>query len=83
MKRAESTQPPVRLHSDGRFLFVPHGNPAPVYCKIRLLEEAGIAQRKTASFYLRELERTGLLTPFKAGREVYFINEPFLKILVS
>jgi len=53
------------------------------YCKIRFLEEAGIAQRKTAAYYLRELERIGFLTPHKAGREVYFINEPLLKILAS
>jgi Fic family protein len=53
------------------------------YCKIRFVEEAGIAQRKTASFYLREVERIGLLTPHKAGREIYYINEPFLKILAK
>ncbi len=53
------------------------------YCKIRFLEEAGIAQRKTASQYLRELERIGMLTPVKAGREVYYLNTALLKLLVS
>lgn len=53
------------------------------YCKIRFVEEAGIVQRKTASFYLREIERIGLLSPYKVGREIYYINEPFLKILAT
>lgn len=53
------------------------------YCKIRFLESAGIAQRKTASLYLRELERIGLLKGVKEGREVYYLNEVFLKILIS
>jgi len=53
------------------------------YCKIRFLEEAGIAQRKTASLYLQELERIGLLRGLKKGREVYYINEPFFGILVG
>ena len=53
------------------------------YCKIRFLEGAGIAQRKTASQYLRELEKIGMLTPVKAGREVYYLNTPLLKLLVS
>jgi Fic family protein len=53
------------------------------YCKIRFLEQAGIAQRKTASQYLRELERIGMLTPVKAGREVYYLNTVLLKLLVS
>ena len=53
------------------------------YCKIRFLEAAGIAQRKTASNYLRELEKIGILTPVKAGREVYYLNPRLLKVLVS
>lgn len=53
------------------------------YCKIRFLEDAGIAQRKTASQYLRELERIGMLTAVKAGREVYYLNTALLKLLVS
>ena len=53
------------------------------YCKIRFLEEAGIAQRQTASVYLRELSRIGLLTPVKAGRESYYININLLKMLIK
>ena len=53
------------------------------YCKIRFLEAAGIAQRKTASNYLQELARIGLLSPIKAGREMYYLNTALLKILVA
>lgn len=53
------------------------------YCRISFLEKAGIAQRKTASLYLRELERIGLLSAHKEGREVYYFNDAFFDILVS
>lgn len=53
------------------------------YCKIRFLEEAGVAQRQTASHYLKELARIGVLKPFKSGREIYYINENFLELLVK
>jgi len=53
------------------------------YCKIRFLELAGIAQRQTASSYLRELTRIGLLQSIKVGREYYYINTKLLKILVK
>jgi Fic family protein len=51
------------------------------YCKIRFLEEAGIAHRQTASSYLQQLERIGVLKSIKIGREVYYINQPFLNLL--
>lgn len=51
------------------------------YCKIRFLEEAGIAQRQTASSYLQQLEKIGVLKSIKIGREVYYINQPFLELL--
>ena len=51
------------------------------YCKIRFLEEAGIVQRQTAATYLKELERIGLLYRVKVGREYYYINDNFLKLL--
>lgn len=53
------------------------------YCKIRFLEAAGIAQRQTASIYLRELERIGLLHSMKVGREYYYINAKLLELLVK
>ncbi|MCK4623221.1 MAG: Fic family protein [Desulfuromonadales bacterium] len=51
------------------------------YCKIRFLEKAGIAQRQTASNYLKELERIGMLEAIKIGREVYYINGKFFDLL--
>ncbi|WP_027389165.1 Fic family protein [Chrysiogenes arsenatis] len=51
------------------------------YCKIRFLEEAGIAHRQTASSYLKSLEHIGILRAIKAGREVYYINQRFLDLL--
>ena len=51
------------------------------YCKIRFLEERGIAKRQTASNYLKAFAGAGLLRAVKAGREVYFVNERLLKVL--
>ncbi len=51
------------------------------YCKIKFLEETGIAKRQTASVYLKELEQIGILKGFKMGRDVYYVNDLFLKIL--
>lgn len=53
------------------------------YAKIRFLEEAGIARRKTASRYLQELAASGFLHPVKGGREIYYLNKPFLNLLTS
>jgi Fic family protein len=51
------------------------------YCKIRFLEETGIAKRQTASIYLKELERIGILKGLKIGRDMYYVNEAFMKEL--
>lgn len=51
------------------------------YCKIRFLEEAGIARRQTASRYLQELEKIKILKSIKIGREQYYINHALLRIL--
>lgn len=53
------------------------------YCKISMLEQAGIAKRQTASIYLKELERIGLLRSVKMGRDIYYINDDFLKLLTQ
>lgn len=53
------------------------------YCKIRFLEEAGIAKRQTASEYLKALAVIGILRPEKVGREVYYINDRLYKVLVE
>jgi len=54
------------------------------YCKIRFLEQGQIAQRQTASRYLKELNRIGVLdTPFEVGRENYYLNIGFYKLLTG
>jgi Fic family protein len=51
------------------------------YCKIRFLEEAGLAKRQTAAAYLQTLEEIGILRSVKMGREQYYINDDLIKIL--
>lgn len=50
------------------------------YCKIRFLEQAGLAKRQTAAAYLQSLEKIGLLTSIKMGSEKYYINKRLIKI---
>jgi len=51
------------------------------YCKIRFLEQAGIGNRQTASKYLQELDRIGVLRRVDVGREAYFVNTEFFNLL--
>ncbi len=51
------------------------------YCRIRFLEQRGLAKRQTASTYLKAFAEADLLHPVKAGREVYYINERLLQVL--
>ncbi len=53
------------------------------YCKIKSLEDAGIVKRQTASTYLKELEQIGILRGLKFGRDVYYVNDDFLKALID
>lgn len=54
------------------------------YCKIRFLEQSGIAKRETASRYLRELSRIGVLSlPLELGRENYYLNHAFFQLLTQ
>jgi Fic family protein len=53
------------------------------YCKIRFLEREQLATRQTASKYLQALVELKLLRPVKVGREVYFINDAFLRLLAG
>lgn len=53
------------------------------YSKIKTLEEAGIAKRQTCSLYLQQLESIGILRSLKAGRDIYYINDAFMKILTK
>lgn len=53
------------------------------YCRISNLVSAGIAQRQSASVYLKELVDIGVLKEKKAGREKLFINPQFLGLLAD
>jgi len=45
--------------------------------------EAGIAKRQTASVYLQELERIGILIGEKKGREIVYKNPSLLQTLTA
>lgn len=51
------------------------------YCKISFLTEAGIAKRQSASLYLKELERLGILQSEKRGRENIYKHPALLDVL--
>ena len=51
------------------------------YCKIQFLVDAGIAGRQTASAYLLELEKLGILKGEKRGRDVIYKHPALLKVL--
>ena len=53
------------------------------YCKIAFLVEAGIAERKTASEYLQELARIGILSGEKRGRQVVYRHPALLEVLTA
>ena len=53
------------------------------YCKIAFVMEAGIAQRQTASNYLKELERIGILEGEKRGREVLYRHPALIEVLTA
>lgn len=44
------------------------------YTKGQFLVDAGIAERKTAAEYLKELEKIGVLKARKIGREILYLN---------
>jgi Fic family protein len=51
------------------------------YVKSEHLVKAGIAERRTASKYLRQLEEIGVLRSFKAWRETIFVNVGLVDVL--
>ena len=53
------------------------------YCRIAHLIDAGIAQRVTASKYLKELCSIGVLEEIKFGRDKLFIHPKFLNLLMN
>jgi len=53
------------------------------YCRIRHLVDAGIAKRETASLYLVQLTKAGVLTELKQGRDKLFLNHRLLHLLTN
>jgi Fic family protein len=53
------------------------------YVKIKTLIEKGIAQRQAASSYLQKLAEKKILTTFKVGKEIYYVNHKLMKILTT
>ncbi len=53
------------------------------YCKIKFLVDADIAKRQTASVYLQELEKIGVLEGEKSGREVIYKNPRLISVLTA
>jgi len=53
------------------------------YCKIGFLVDAGIAKRQTASVYLKELEKIGILTSEKLGREIIYKHPALVEVLTK
>ena len=53
------------------------------YRKIAFWVDAGIAQRQTASVYLQEMERIGILKGEKHGREVIYKYPALLEVLAA
>lgn len=51
------------------------------YTKISFVIDRLSVTRKTASQYLKELEKVGILQGVKIGREVYYINQPLFSLL--
>ena len=53
------------------------------YSKIQFVVDAGLAQRQTASEYLQELEKLGVLVGEKRGREVIYKHPALLELLTA
>lgn len=51
------------------------------YCKRQFLEDAKLVKKKTAGVYLAELERIGLFTSKKVGKEKLYINKQLFDVL--
>ena len=51
------------------------------YTKGQFLVDEGIAERKTAAEYLKELEKVGILSGEKVGKEMLYINTKLYELL--
>jgi len=53
------------------------------YCRIANVVNAGLAQRQTASVYLKELAKIGILREVKSGRESLFVHPKYIELLTG
>lgn len=51
------------------------------YTKIDFLVSAGVAERRTASKYLKQLEEIGILESFKSWKETIYVNKKLYELL--
>lgn len=51
------------------------------YCRIQNVVDAGIAQRQTASTYLKKLVKIGILDEVRSGRTRLFVHPKFMQLL--
>lgn len=52
-------------------------------CRIRHLVDAGVAKRETASLYLAQLAKAGVLEQVKEGRDKLFLNHRLVALLTE
>lgn len=53
------------------------------YCRIQTLVDADIAQRQTASGYLKKLVDIGVLTEIPAGKEKLFVHPKLMQLMTT
>lgn len=53
------------------------------YCRIANVTEKGIAKRQTASIYLKELVRIGVLLEFPSTKEKLFVHPKLMRLLTQ
>ncbi len=53
------------------------------YCRIANVVNAKLAQRQTASVYLKELAKIGILNEVKSGRESLFVHPKYIELLTG
>ncbi len=51
------------------------------YCRIANVVNARLAQRQTASVYLKDLAKIGILNEVKSGRESLFVHPKYIELL--
>ncbi|RYZ91679.1 MAG: Fic family protein, partial [Moraxellaceae bacterium] len=53
------------------------------YCRIQTLVDAGIAQRQTASGYLKKLVDIGVLVEKQVGKEKLFVHSKLMQLMTT